>query len=95
MSVRLGRLAPWLISTHAPHARCDFDKVNVNDIDYNFYSRTSCEVRRNICYGLDMADLFLLTHLMRGATWLHGWKRDSEHFYSRTSCEVRQKLDLS
>ena len=38
----------WIIfiSTHAPHARCDKSKLRPAKVKANFYSRTSCEVRR-------------------------------------------------
>ena len=59
------------ISTHAPHARCNLINAGfTNESTSDFYSRTSCEVQpskqdceRSLC-------IFLLTHLMRGATCL-------------------------
>ena len=78
------------ISTHAPHARCNLPAAVVPSKNSNFYSRTSCEVQlqsqSNIANVLDFYSrtscevqhtviilsvarlLFLLTHLMRGAT---------------------------
>ena len=36
-----------IISTHAPHARCDLAITTDNWETVNFYSRTSCEVRHD------------------------------------------------
>ena len=79
-----------LISTHAPHARCNiFFITSIFNLLY-FYSRTSCEVQLFADSILSSRSSFLLTHLMRGATW--GDTPTSSnllHFYSRTSCEVQ------
>ena len=64
-------LSSWLlldISTHTPHARCDvpINQPKLNAL--NFYSHTSCEVRPLVLIVQIPLLLFLLTHLMRGAT---------------------------
>ena len=56
----------------------------------NFYSRTSCEVQHVSEWQLSVGELFLLTHLMRGATVnAQSCLISRIHFYSRTSCEVQ------
>ena len=57
------------ISTHAPHARCDFYHIHTFQDRNHFYSRTSCEVRHKMSTTIVTGEVFLLTHLMRGATW--------------------------
>ena len=58
-----------MISTHAPHARCNRSlKPSQCPILY-FYSRTSCEVQHFKTLLIYDIPLFLLTHLMRGATY--------------------------
>ena len=79
------------ISTHTPHARCD---QNTFDFCASFVISTHTPHAR--CDGLrhsfpNRCLIFLLTHLMRGAT-NHQKSRTQNHlhFYSHTSCEVRQ-----
>ena len=77
------------ISTHAPHARCNTSVADCALCCNNFYSRTSCEVqpfRHSPFFG---GTLFLLTHLMRGATRFFSFFAVAIYFYSRTSCEVQ------
>ena len=55
----------------------------------DFYSHASCEARHIefvILYGLG---LFLLTRLLRGATFLLVLDTYAGHFYSHASCEAR------
>ena len=57
------------ISTHAPLARCDHGNMIRHNHQQHFYSRTSCEVRLlHRCTG-SILSAFLLTHLLRGATF--------------------------
>ena len=60
----------------------------------DFYSRTSCEVRRSSFLSAESVLLFLLTHLLRGATFRLCDIITSKDFYSRTSCEVRHTVSL-
>ena len=59
------------ISTHTPHARCDICRYFFKICNIYFYSHTSCEVRQKKERGVLKNGKFLLTHLMRGATWKH------------------------
>ena len=62
----------------------------------DFYSRTSCEVQPTTCDTPRGDVQFLLTHLMRGATFEgNGALVDLSDFYSRTSCEVQLKTESS
>ena len=77
------------ISTHTPHARCDFTSSAKVNCQRDFYSHTSCEVR-----------LFCVNVLCR---FKHFYSHTScevrrckirqiktkQYFYSHTSCEVR------
>ena len=56
------------VSTHAPHARCDGVSRAAVQKALSFYSRTSCEVRLGGLSRNGLSLVFLLTHLMRGAT---------------------------
>ena len=56
------------ISTHTPHARCDNKSSFLIELLGYFYSHTSCEVRLKIDGFVVWLHIFLLTHLMRGAT---------------------------
>ena len=62
--------SPIQISTHAPHARCDPRPQRMAQNLGDFYSRTPCEVRRACALNSDEERQFLLTHPMRGATFL-------------------------
>ena len=67
--IKLPKGVRVIISTHAPLARCDKLTNSGPFSPTHFYSRTSCEVRHMpqlICVPL--VYLFLLTHLLRGAT---------------------------
>ena len=56
----------------------------------NFYSHTSCEVQHNWFHWITFNFQFLLTHLMRGATYkLFLRMVVNSNFYSHTSCEVQ------
>ena len=57
------------VSTHAPHARCDGVSRAAVQKALSFYSRTSCEVRLGGLSRNGLSLVFLLTHLMRGATY--------------------------
>ena len=57
------------ISTHAPHARRDYSSYGHGYCHLDFYSRASCEARLMVCLVFLMALVFLLTRLMRGATF--------------------------
>ena len=57
-----------IISTHAPHARCDSKGGFTIAQQLDFNSRTSCEVRQTEDIELVHSMQFQLTHLMRGAT---------------------------
>ena len=59
-----------LISTHTPHTRCDQRGRRIYTNYNNFYSHTSYEVRLNANTLYVIEDIFLLTHLIRGATSL-------------------------
>ena len=60
-------------------------------IHQHFYPRTSCEVRLTILNDSGFTKIFLLTHLLRGATMiLLFFHPRKPYFYSRTSCEVRR-----
>ena len=61
------------ISTHAPHARCNWRQRKVKAVSPHFYSRTSCEVQPSDGLKWLGRQLFLLTHLMRGATLVMIW----------------------
>ena len=63
-----GSMKDDVISTHAPHARCDVIRKEITEKAKYFYSRTSCEVRLSPPESEKTAWIFLLTHLMRGAT---------------------------
>ena len=58
------------ISTHAPLARCDVLEGPVLLAPHHFNSRTSCEVRPKSVIKINCFNLFQLTHLLRGATYL-------------------------
>ncbi len=58
-----------LISTHAPLARCDKTVPQLRLFLSDFYSRTSCEVRQICANKPKKYKGFLLTHLLRGATY--------------------------
>ena len=63
-------LSLFLISTHAPHARCNLEQI-INGDDYNISTHAPharCNQASGVC-GLGNI-IFLLTHLMRGATVL-------------------------
>ena len=61
------------ISTHTPHTRCDVSALAVINVPSYFYSHTSYEVRRMGGRNQDMGYIFLLTHLIRGATVYVGY----------------------
>ena len=60
----------FLISIHAPLARCDVCKRSVMTLAYDFNPRTSCEVRPAAAFNAASIFIFQSTHLLRGATTL-------------------------
>ena len=77
------------ISTHTPHARCDLWFVAIHILNSDFYSHTSCEVWRLVCFIFGTF-VRISTHtpharcdLGKGIRQKTGW-----NFYSHTSCEV-------
>ena len=83
-------LCEQVISTHTPHAGCDYQLQNQIFRYVNFNSHTPCGVR-HVTQKSNFTDnsKFQLTHPMRGATcWI--WNNiDSRHFNSHTPCGVR------
>ena len=67
----------FLISIHAPHARCDLLVWMLRQYRNNFNPRTPCEVRLTKISQMIFHQTFQSTHPMRGATgrgwWFH-WR---------------------
>ena len=64
----------------------------VTSID-DFYSHASCEARRGDCVTCQITMQFLLTRLLRGATYgKQENKTKTRNFYSHASCEARLLL---
>ena len=84
------------ISTHAPLARCDRSRLKSLLWCTDFYSRTSCEVRR--CQkASNTCDAYFYSRTSCEVRRWYVYLRSLIHsyFYSRTSCEVRHFLFLS
>ena len=78
-----------VISTHAPHARCDPNAPERHQT-HQFLLTHPMRGATYTTPDLYRCKLFLLTHPMRGATKLNtACKRVYADFYSRTPCEVR------
>ena len=80
------------------HASCEarlLRSLNATE-DKNFYSHASCEARQLLCGPFVAPGVFLLTRLLRGATFVLSifWIPD-KNFYSHASCEARPAVPSS
>ena len=83
------------ISTHAPLARCDRKRWRSSHTGNDFYSRTSCEVRR-IGHAIHrLSGDFYSRTSCEVRPYAINFPAVLFYFYSRTSCEVRLGFPIS
>ncbi len=79
----------FYISTHTPLARRD-GELQIEDMGgQHFYSHASCEARHWKTWICAEWSEFLLTRLLRGATWKNASSYGERNFYSHAPCEAR------
>ena len=75
----------YVISTHAPRERCDFQIIHQTERFFisTHAPRERCDLRREMLHLHRIQ--FLLTHPVRGATLLKKlYEHSANNFYSRT-----------
>ena len=84
-----------LISTHAPHARRDNWLQKNTMPSLHFYSRASCEARRQCRNGAILFDHFYSRASCEARHLIYGNDLVFINFYSRASCEARRKITVT